>query len=274
MADAEIDIESIIEETIQFVTVRRDGDGWVGDAPTWFGDRLFGGFVVAQAVHAATRTAPEGRRIHSLHGYFLRSVVAGEPLSYRIAPVREGRSFAIRHLEATQDGALVFTMTCSFAADTDGYEYELPVWGDVPAPDELAVSVGPGPWEVAEVGPTLPERDGTRRSTRRAWFRTAGALPDDLHLHAALVAFVTDMTGTGGRPLHLDGDMSGIVSLDHAVWFHRPLRADDWLLYDVHSLINTGGRGLLRGTIHGPDRRLAVSVAQEMLLRPVGSPTQ
>jgi acyl-CoA thioesterase-2 len=269
MADPELDIDAVIAETIEFVTVRADGDGWVGDAPEWFGERLFGGFVLSQAVYAATRAAPEGRRIHSLHGYFLRPVMAGRPLWYRVIPIREGRTFAIHHLEAVQDGSPVFWMMCSFTADTDGYEYELPMSQDVPKPDDLAVSVGPGPWEVAEVGPTAPAPDGTRTSTRRAWFRVAGSLPDERNLHEALIAFVTDMTGTGGRPLHLDGDVTGMVSVDHAAWFHRPLRADEWLFYDVHSLVNTGGRGLLRGTIHGPDGRLAASVAQEMLLRPV-----
>jgi acyl-CoA thioesterase II len=266
----EFDAEAVIAETIEFVSVRPDGDEWVGDAPSWFGDRLFGGFVLAQSVHAATRTAPEGRRLHSLHGYFFRPVVAGQPLSHRITPTREGRSFAIRHLETIQAGSPVFGMMCSFTADSEGYEYELPMDDDVPAPDELPVSVGPGPWEVAEVGPTPPRADGTRASTRRAWFRIAGPLPDDPNLHEALMAFVTDMTGTGGRPLHLEGDVTGMISVDHAAWFHRPVRADEWMFYDVHSLVNTGGRGLLRGTIYGPDRRIAASVAQEMLLRPVG----
>jgi acyl-CoA thioesterase II len=271
MVDPELDIESVIAETIEFVSVRPDGDGWVGDAPSWFGDRLFGGFVVAQSVYAATRAAPEGRRIHSIHGYFLRPVMAGKPLTYRVIPIREGRSFVIRHLEAVQDGNPVFWMACSFTADTDGYEYELSMDEDVPRPEALPVSVGPGPWEVAEVGATPPRPDGTRKSTRRAWFRIAGSLPDDPSLHEALIAFTTDMTGTGGRPLHLEGDVTGMVSIDHAVWFHRPLRADEWHYYDVHSLVNTGGRGLLRGTIYGPDGHVAVSVAQEMLLRPVGS---
>jgi acyl-CoA thioesterase II len=263
------DLESIIAETIEFITVRKDGGYWVGDAPAWFGERLFGGFVLAQSVHAAATAAAEDRRIHSLHGYFLRPVMAGQPLSHRIIPIRDGRSFAVRHLEAVQSGKPVLWMTCSFATDTDGYEYELPMDPDVPAPDELPTSVGPGPWEVAEVGPTSPAPDGTRVSTRRAWFRVAGPLPDDPNLHAALIAFVTDMTGTGGRPLHLEGDVTGMISIDHAAWFHRPLRADEWLYYDVHSLVNAGGRGLLRGTIYGPDRSLAASVAQEMLLRPV-----
>ena len=269
MAEPEFDIDAVIAETIDFVRVRADGDGLVGDAPDWFGEILFGGFVLAQSVYAATRVAPDGRRLHSLHGYFLRPVVAGQPLSYRLSPVRDGRSLTIRHLEASQSGKPVFSMMCSFTADTDGYEYELPVDPDVPVPEELPTSVGPGPWEVAEVGPTPPTPDGTRASTRRAWFRIGGALPDDPNLHDALIAFVTDMTGTGGRPLHLDGDVAGMISLDHAAWFHRRLRADEWVYYDVHSLVNTGGRGLLRGEIYDTDGHVAVSVAQEMLLRPV-----
>ena len=271
MADPGFDIESVIAETIEFVCVRPAGSDWVGDAPSWFGERLFGGFVVAQSVYAATRNAPEGRRIHSIHGYFLRPVMAGQPLSYRVVPIRDGRSLAMRQLEATQSGSPVFWMMCSFTADTDGYEYELPMGQDVPGPDEVSVSMGPGPWEIAGVGPTPPDADGTRKSTHRAWFRIPAPLPDDPHLHAALIAFVTDITGTGGRPLHLEGDITGMISVDHAAWFHRPLRADEWLYYDVHSLVNAGGRGLLRGTIYGPDRRLAASVAQEMILRPVGS---
>jgi len=161
------------------------------------------------------------------------------------------------------------SMTCSFTADTDGYEYELAAGAGVPPPDQLALSEGPGPWVAAPVGPTPPEEDGTRRSTHRIWFRIPRQLPDDPHLHAALLGFATDWTGTGGRPLRLDGDTQGMVSLDHSVWYHRPARADEWLLYDVHSLVNTGGRGLLRGTMRRADGRLVVSVAQEMLLKPV-----
>jgi acyl-CoA thioesterase-2 len=266
----EIDIDAVVEETIEFLTVRREGDDWVGDAPEWFGERLFGGFVLGQAVHAATQTTPDGRRIHSLHGYFLRPVVAGRPLTYRVVPLREGRTLTTSQLEAVQDGNAVFTMMCSFASDTGGYEYELKTAEPVPSPEGLPVEVGPGPWEVAEVGPTAPAADGTRTSTRRAWFRIVSRLPDDANLHAALIAFLTDMTGTGGRPLHLDGDVTGMISIDHAAWFHRPLRADEWAFYDVHSLVNTGGRGVLRGAVLGPDGRLGASVAQEMILRPYG----
>jgi acyl-CoA thioesterase-2 len=267
MADPVADAKDV-EDALRFVTVRPDGDGWIGDTPTWMGEHLFGGFLVGQAVHAATRTAPEGRRIHSLHGYFLRPAAAGQPLSFDVAPLRDGRTFASRRIEASQDGTAVLSMMCSFTADTDGYEYELPSSEDLPGPDELTVSAGPKPWVKATVGPSAPESDGTRSSTHRMWFRVPGELPDDQHLHAALIAFATDWTGTGGRPLQLDGSVEGIVSLDHSVWFHRPVRADEWLLYDVHSLVNAGGRGVLRGTMHRADHSLVVSVAQEMRLRP------
>ena len=262
------DVEAVVAETLEAVSVRPDGDGWVGDAPDWFGDRLFGGFVVAQAVHAATRTAPEGRRIHSLHGYFLRPVVAGVPVSYRIEPVRDGRSFASRDIRASQDGEPVFAALCSFTADTDGYEFELPMAADVPPVERLEVEVGPGPWAEAWLGATPLRPDGTRASTHRGWFKVAAPLPDDRHLHAALVAFISDMTGTGGRPLDLEHDITGMISLDHALWFHREARADEWLFYDVHSLVNTGGRGTLRGVLHDRDGHVVASLAQEMVLRP------
>ena len=173
--------------------------------------------------------------------------------------------------------AAVREATCSdrrrsFTADADGYEYDLPFPAGVPDPVDLATEPGPGPWVASYLGATPARTDGTRQSTHRAWFRIPVAVPDDPHLHAALIAFATDWTGIGGRPLHLEGDTTGMVSLDHAVWFHRPLRADDWTYFDVHSLVNAGGRGLLRGTMHGPDRRLGVSVAQEMLLRVIVPP--
>ena len=174
MAEPEIDIESIVEETIEFVTVRPDGDGWVGDAPDWFGERLFGGFVLSQSVHAVTRTAPDGARLHSLHGYFLRPVFAEKQLSYRVTPLREGRTFVMRQLEAVQDGEPVFAMMCSFTADTEGYEYELPIDRDVPAPDELPTSTGPGPWSAAHLGPTPPRPTAheRRRIARGPAFRS------------------------------------------------------------------------------------------------------
>lgn len=264
--------DAALAETLAFLTVRPAGSGdgvWVGDAPDWFGDLLFGGFVIAQAIVAATRNAPEGRRLHSLHAYFLRPVMAASSIEYTLQPIRDGRTFNTGHVAARQYGKQVLDMSCSFTNDTDGYVYDLPGRVDPPAPNDLLLEQGPGPWIAGFIGPTPPAADGTRESTHRMWFRVPAALPDDPHLHTALLGFATDWTGIGGRPLHLEGDTQGMVSLDHAAWFHRPARADEWLFYDVHSLVNAGGRGLLRGVIRDPDGRVVISVAQEMRLTPI-----
>jgi acyl-CoA thioesterase-2 len=248
-----------------WLTVHRDGDGWIGERTDWEGI-LFGGVVLGQAIIAATRDAPEGRRLHSLHAYFLRPVLAETAVSYRVRDLREGRSFTSRRLEASQDGKQVLDVTCSFTTDTDGYVYDLGGLGDVPPPDDALAEPGSPPWEAIWLGPSEPRADGTRDSTHRKWFRVPFPLDDDPHLHAALLGFATDWTGIGGRPLHLDGDTGGMVSLDHAVWFHRPARADDWHFYDVQSLVNAGGRGLVRGVIRDVEGRAVASAAQEMRL--------
>jgi acyl-CoA thioesterase-2 len=260
-------------EFLEMVVTRPGGpDTAIGDTPDWYGPVLFGGFVVGQTLHAATTTVDpqSGRRPHSLHGYFMRPVVAGPPVTYRVERIRDGRSFTLRRVDAIQNGATVFTMVCSFTADTDGYEYELAVLEEVPGPDTLPEPDWPdGPWLTRLAGPSDPLPDGTRRSTHRQWMRLPDPLPDDAMLHATVAAVMSDMTGAGGRPLHLDGSIEGMISLDHAVWFHRPFRPDEWIYIDVHALVNTGGRGVLRATLHAADRTLLMSVAQEMLLRVV-----
>jgi acyl-CoA thioesterase II len=267
--------DAVVAETLAFMQVRPDGDGWIGDTPSWFGDVLFGGFVIAQSVHAATCAAPEGRRLHSAHLYFLRPVVAGPPVTYTTDVVRDGRTFSSRRLDAAQAGKPVVAMLSSYTADTDGYEYDLggppggwpPETG--PPVDDPDAETGPGPWIAQHLGPSPPAADGTRASTHRIWFKVPQRLPDDDALHTALLGFASDWTGTGGRPLQLEGDITGMVSLDHAVWFHRPARADEWLFYDVQSLVNAGGRGLLRGVMRDADGRVVLSVAQEMRLQVV-----
>jgi acyl-CoA thioesterase-2 len=269
--EAAFDVGAALTETLEFLTVRPgdDDDVWIAETPQWFGEYLFGGFVIAQAIIAATRNVPEGGRLHSLHAYFLRPVLSAKAITYQLRTLRKGRSFTARRLEATQDDKPVLDMTFSLTVDTDGYVYDLPDRREVPEPAELPVEQGPGAWVAAWVGPTPPAEDGTRESTHRMWFRTPAELPDDEHLHTALLGFATDWTGIGGRPLHLEGDTQGMVSLDHAVWFHRPARADEWLFYDVHSLVNAGGRGLLRGVMRDRDGRVVISAAQEMRLTPV-----
>jgi acyl-CoA thioesterase II len=256
---------------VDFLTVRPNGDGrWIGDVPDWFGDVLFGGFVVGQSVAAVMADAPPGRRLHSMHAYFLRPVIATGPVEYELRPVRDGRSFSSRHLVATQGGKPVLEALCSFTDDTDGYVYDVPAPSGLPERDEAAAEpdTGPGPWIAQFLGPSDRRDDGTYESTDRKWFRIPVPLPDEPHLHTAMLAFASDWTGVGGRPLRLDDEIGieGMVSLDHALWFHRPARADDWLYYDVESLVNAGGRGLLRGVMRDDDGRIVLSIAQEMKL--------
>src|SRR4051812_43399775 len=266
-----LDLETAVADLVGFLTVRPHGDGcWIGDVPDWFGDVLFGGFVLGQSVAAVTADAPPGRRLHSLHAYFLRPVIATGPIEYELRPVRDGRSFSSRHLVATQGGKPVLEALCSFTDDTDGYVYDVPAPSGIPERDDAAAEPdsGPGPWIAHFLGPSDLRDDGTYESTDRKWFRIPVPLPDDPHLHAAMLAFASDWTGVGGRPRLLDEEtgIEGMVSLDHALWFHRPARADDWLYYDVESLVNAGGRGLLRGVMRDDDGRIVLSIAQEMKL--------
>jgi len=260
------DLTELLAETIRFLTLEPAPGGWIGQPPEWPGEYLFGGFVVAQALMAASRDAPAGTRIHSMHAYFLRPVGSNARVDYLVNDLRRGRSFTTRRLQATQGDKAVLDMTCSLTSDADGYVYDLPAPSTFPSLNDRSVEPGPGPWEAVYLGPSTASATGTRESTHRMWFRIPGDLPDDSHLHTALLGFASDWTGVGGRPLHLEDDTQGMVSIDHAVWFHRPARVDAWLSYDVQSLVNAGGRGLLRGVMRNPDGHIVASVAQEMLL--------
>ena len=263
-----------IDELLAILRVDRHEGGWVGRTPDWYGPVVFGGIGLALTVRAACEDAPAGGRLHSLHAHFLRPVQGAHQIAFRSDVVKAGRTINLHRVTASQDGKPVIAMTCSFTTDTDGYEYDLSgLPAGVPLPADLpALEVDPdhvGPWDERWLGPSPARPDGTREATHRHWFRVPRPLDDDPHLHAALLAYATDWTGVGGRPLHLEGDVTGMISLDHAAWFHRPARADEWLLQDVQSLVNAGGRGTLRGVIRDHDGRIVASMAQEMLLHPV-----
>jgi len=263
-----------IDEFLDLLQHERRGDTWVGQTPDWFGPVVFGGVGLAVTISAACGDAPEGSRLHSVHAHFLRPVLGGREIVLRSEVVKSGRTFNLHHVTASQDDKAVITMTCSFTADTDGYVYDLSgIPGDVPMPDALPepdyTEHGIGPWDTRWLGPSPLRPDGTREATHRHWFRLPRRLDDDPRLHAALLGYATDWTGIGGRPVHLEGETTGMISLDHAAWFHRPARADDWHLQDVQSLVNAGGRGTLRGVIRNPQGVIVASMAQEMLLRPV-----
>jgi acyl-CoA thioesterase-2 len=268
--------QAAIDDFLAVLRHEHRGEAWVGRTPDWYGPVVFGGIGLALTIRAACGDAPPGSRLHSLHAHFLRPVLGGQEIVFRSVEVKGGRTFTLLGVTASQDGKPVISMTCSFTTDTDGYVYDLcgipdgvPSPGELPEPDETGDEIGP--WDTRWLGPSAVRADGTREATHRHWFRLPRTLDDDPHLHAALLGYATDWTGIGGRPLDLEGDTTGMISLDHAAWFHRPARADEWHLQDVQSLVNAGGRGTLRGVIRNERGLIVASMAQEMLLRPVTS---
>jgi acyl-CoA thioesterase II len=277
--EAELASATVPELVAALTTEERDGreDGsrvFTTVSPNWWvGDRTFGGMVVAQSLSAALQTASRGLVVHSLHGYFLRPVPPGSTTTHLVRPVRDGRSFSTREVLSTTDGKETFRMTCSFHAPEEGEEYELPMAPNIPPPSDIEGFEAPVPFDIRELGPTEQRQDGTYLSTRRCWFRTREPLPDDPNVHACALAYLSDMTGASFRPrsigtwgTHTD------ASLDHAVWFHRPWRADRWSFFDIQALVNAGGRATIRATMHGQDGTLHLSMAQELLIRKLEVP--
>jgi acyl-CoA thioesterase-2 len=239
----------------------------------WFGGRTFGGMVVAQALNAAMQTAPAASEVHSLHGYFLRPTPPGATTIHQVEPIRDGRSFSSRSVLSAVEGKETFRMSCSFHAPEPGDEYQLAASPDIPRPEDIEGFEAPFPFDIREVGHSEQRSDGTYLSTRRCWFRTREPLPDDPAIHACVLAYFSDMTGAAFRPLSLGtwGTHTD-TSLDHALWFHRPWRADAWSFFDLHALVNAGGRSTIRATMHGEDGTLHLSMAQELLIRELDEP--
>jgi acyl-CoA thioesterase-2 len=258
--------------------------------------RVFGGQVAAQALVAAGRTVPGDRHAHSLHAYFLRPGDPGAPIVYTVDRIRDGRSFTTRRVVAVQHGQPIFHLSASFQTYEDGLEHQAAM-PPAPDPETLPTAAEMLPrYADAFVEPGVAERlleareavdlryvdappfgsVGTPQEPRsQVWFRTNGKLDgviDEPLLHVCLATYVSDMTlldsvllahGRGGWAV---GDVVG-ASLDHAMWFHRPFRADEWLLYDQESPSASGGRGLGQARIYTRDGQLAISVIQEGVVR-------
>ncbi|MFF3345024.1 acyl-CoA thioesterase [Streptomyces sp. NPDC002779] len=256
--------------------------------------RVFGGQVAAQALVAAGRTVPEDRLAHSLHAYFLRIGDPGAPIVYTVDRMNDGRSFTARRVVAVQHGQPIFALSASFQRPEQGFEHQAPMPA-APDPATLPTSEerlrGYGHLDRGILEKFLEARAAVdvryvdeppfgrfgepREPHSQVWFRTNGKLDsevDDPLMHVVLATYVSDMTlldsvllahGRGGWAI---GDVVG-ASLDHAMWFHRPFRADEWLLYDQHSPSASGGRGLGQARIYTQDGRLAVSVIQEGVVR-------
>ena len=258
-----------------------------GRSPDDERQRVFGGQVAGQALVAAGRTVEPDRTVHSLHAYFLRPGDPSVPILYDVDRIRDGRSFATRRVVAVQHGEAIFNLAASFHRAEEGFDHQLPM-PDAPPPERLPTfaerlvpyreQVGewytrPQPIDLRHVSdpPHVSGGRATRPPRQQVWFRADGTLPDDPLLHACVVTYASDMTLLDSILLAhgtswLDPSLMG-ASLDHAMWFHRPFRADEWLLYDQESASASGARGLGQGRIYRRDGVHAVSVVQEGLFR-------
>ena len=254
-------------------------DRWLADTPAEGPPRLFGGQVASQSLRAAVLTVDEARRPHSLHAYFIRPGRPNIPLQLDVDRTRDGRSFTTRRVTASQNGEPIFVLAASFHVEEEGTDWQPDDKPDVPGPDEVGKPPSPLsrfstmlPFEIRPVGGYTKEGF----TMHPFWVRTKRPLPDDPSLHACVIAFISDMgvVGSAAPPDTSWGERFMGASLDHALWFHRPGRADDWLLFDVKPLTNAGARGLARGTMHDRDGVLVASIVQEALLRGSGAPKQ
>ena len=260
-----------------------------GVSPEGRVQRVFGGQVLGQALVAAGRTV-EGRICHSLHAYFLRAGDPKVPILYEVDRSRDGSSFTSRRVVAIQHGRPIFTLEASFQLSEAGYEHQFDM-PDAPGPDTLANEEQlrakeveklpeetrawfsrPRPIETRPVDPREYITPDKRPPHEMLWIRAAGSVPDDLALHQCLLAYASDMSllDTGLLP-HGIGWLDNKVqmaSLDHAMWFHRPFRIDQWLLYVQDSPSASGARSFNRGMLYTGDGKLAASVVQEGLMRP------
>ncbi|GAB2597150.1 acyl-CoA thioesterase II [Streptomyces capparidis] len=264
-----------------------------GRSPDESLQRVFGGQVAGQALVAAGRTTDGTRPVHSLHAYFLRPGIPGVPIVYQVERVRDGRSFTTRRVVAVQQGRTIFNLTASFHEAEHGFEHQVPM-PDVPAPetlpalaDEIRAHLGelPAPLErmarrqafdlryVERLRWTQPEVEGAEPRSA-VWMRAIGSLGDDPLVHVCALTYASDMTLLDAVRVPVEplwGPRGfDMASLDHAMWFHRPFRADEWFLYQQESPIATGARGLARGLIFNARGELLVSVMQEGLFRKLG----
>ncbi len=250
---------------------------------------VFGGQVLGQALSAAQQTVDGSRSVHSLHAYFLRAGDNEKPIVYEVERTRDGGSFSARRVVAIQHGKPIFVSTASFQVAEAGAEHQLSM-PEVPQPDDLAPAaplsaaeleripvklrrwlMRAGPFEFRHVWPRDELNPPKRPPLQHVWFRLVAAIADDPVLHRSLLAYASDfhLIGTATLPhgisyLHPNVQMA---SLDHALWFHRPFRIDDWLLYSCDSPSAQAGRGLGRGSIYSHDGTLVASTAQEGLIR-------
>ncbi len=246
--------------------------------PTTF-TRTFGGQVAAQALVAALETVDDRFAVHSLHGYFVGPGDASKHTVFLVDPIREGRSFVSRHIRAVQDGEEIFSMQCSFHRRNDeGIEHSDEM-RTVPGPETIAVDPDTLPpssralleewteWDIRQVPSELYERNRYTHGQQLVWFKTKKRLPDDEAFHLCTLTYMSDMTLLHTSLVAHPGHPVQLASLDHAIWFLRPFRADEWLLYDQISPSAHAGRALTHGRVFSQSGDLVAIVTQEGLTR-------
>ena len=291
MTDVEIPQgQPVVDRLVRLLDLERIEENiFRGVSPMTDRMRVFGGQVAGQALVAAGRTVPAERHVHSLHAYFIRAGDPEVPIVYDVDRIRDGRSFTTRRVVAIQHGQAIFSLSASFQKQETGIDHA-DAMPDVPDPEALPTfpeRVAPyvdrfGPWgrlprpiDIRYVtDPPWVSRDrGPSAAVNQVWMRADGRLPDDPLLHVCVLAYASDMTlldsvlARHGVAWGLDKVLG--VSLDHAMWFHRPFRADEWVLYDCASPSASGARGLATGRFFSRDGRLIAYVVQEGLLRVV-----
>jgi acyl-CoA thioesterase-2 len=291
-------MRDVLTELIEILSLERIEENiFRGQSQDLGWGRVFGGQVLGQALSAAEQTVPGDRPVHSLHGYFLRPGDASKPIVFTVDPIRDGKSFTTRRVVAVQDGNAIFSMSASFQVEEPGFDHqsEMP---KVEGPDALLSEqelgkryldrlpeafrakvpvamrervVADRPIELRPVAPIDPLNPGRREPREQVWFRASGALPDRRSIHQYMLAYASDfhLLGATMQPHGVTWLTPGmqVASLDHAMWFHRPFRLDDWLLYDIDGPSAQGARGLARGRFFTRDGVLVATSMQEGLIR-------
>jgi acyl-CoA thioesterase-2 len=283
-------VNEIVNELIEHLSLERLEDNLFRGPSRDIGTRqVYGGQVLGQALRAAQATVEEPRRVHSLHAYFLRQGDHDAAIVYEVDRSRDGRTFSSRRIVAIQHGRQIFHMSASFQVPEAGLEYQLNM-PDVPRPGQLAdiatyrsetlaeapekvqrmLSVS-APFEVRPVESMDWHAPAKTVPRRRFWLRTVQRLPEDPQLHCSILAYIADYallpTTLLAHGVHIMDPSLHIASIDHAMWFQRPFRIDEWLLYALDSISTAGGRGLARGRFYREDGALIANTAQEGLIR-------
>ncbi len=291
-------MSQVLDELLRILRLERIEENiFRGDSQDLGWGRVFGGQVLGQALSACRQTVEEARRVHSIHAYFLRTGKTDQPVVYMVDPIRDGRSFTTRRVVAVQNGKAILNLAASFQIEEPGFSHQEDM-PEAPPPDDLRSErelaalylermpplvvaripqglrdqvLADRPIHIHPVAPVEPGAPPVRGPRRQVWMRAAARLPDDPELHRTLMAYASDfhLLATSLQPHGVSWLTPGmqVASLDHAMWFHRPFRMDEWLLYDVESPSASGARGLVQGRFYNRAGELVASVAQEGLIR-------